>query len=299
MNSMKKGIFYVVASAVIFGFTPILARITYDDGANGATITFLRGALAAPFLFVIMKNQKIPFASTRQEIRDLLWAGLGSGVTTILLYTSYTFVSVGTATTLHFIYPVMVSLGCVVFYKDKLNLSTVLALILCTGGVFLFFNKLDIQSVKGFLFAVASGITFAFSLIYVEKSSLKKVSALKISFVLSVVSALCPVIGAQLGVNGELVLSLPVRAWIYAGLVALLASVVGISLLQKGIKYIGATKASILSTVEPITSIFCGVVFLGETLSFVEVVACIGILTGVVLIIVAGPGLQRASYKGL
>ena len=52
-NQVYKGIIFTAASAVIFGFTPILARISYDGGANGITMTFLRCLLSLPILFLI------------------------------------------------------------------------------------------------------------------------------------------------------------------------------------------------------------------------------------------------------
>ena len=59
-NQVYKGIIFTAASAVIFGFTPILARISYDGGANGITMTFLRCLLSLPILFLILKIKGIP-----------------------------------------------------------------------------------------------------------------------------------------------------------------------------------------------------------------------------------------------
>ena len=113
-------------------------------------MTFLRAFLALPFLAATMKVQKIPFASTPGEMRDLILAGLGSAVTTMLLYGSYAFISICTATTLHFIYPVVVSLLCFLIYKDKLNLPTLIALALSSAGVYLSSGKMEGHSSAGF-----------------------------------------------------------------------------------------------------------------------------------------------------
>ena len=59
-NQTYKGIIFTAVSAVIFGFTPVLARISYDGGANGITMTFLRCFLSLPVLFLILKIKGIP-----------------------------------------------------------------------------------------------------------------------------------------------------------------------------------------------------------------------------------------------
>lgn len=60
--------------------------------------------------------------------------------------------------------------------------------------------------------------------------------------------------------TGELTLTtLTPQAWFISTVFALLCTVVALSLLQIGIKHVGASTAAILTTFEPITSIICGV----------------------------------------
>lgn len=83
--------------------------------------------------------------------------------------------------------------------------------------------------------------------------------------------------------TGELTLTtLTPQAWFISTVFALLCTVVTLSLLQIGIKHVGASTAAILTTFEPITSIICGVLLLGETVTMIKIVACALIMTGVV-----------------
>ena len=288
-KNAKKGIVFVIASAFIFGFTPILTRMTYDEGANSVTMVFLRAVLAAPLLFAIMKIRKIPFAVSRAEAHDLLLSGFSFAVTVILMYNSYAYIPVGEAVTLHFIYPTAVSLGCVLFYKEKLTKTIIIALILSIAGVSMFSGNMSFDNMKsggslGFMLALASGFTFAFYMIYVDKSSLRQIPTTKISFAISITAAFCSGIYGLGGFGGGLTFGLSAKGWLYAWIVALLVSFVAISLLQAGIKYVGAPTAAILSTFEPITSVLCGTFFLGESFSLLKVIGCACIIASVILV---------------
>ncbi len=278
-----KGVLCTIASAVIFGFTPILTRITYDGGANGVTMTFLRAVLFLPAMFLCLKVLNIPVSVDRRELRDVFLAcGMGAATTTILLYASYAYISVGMATTLHFIYPVVVSLVCVLFFKDRLSPATAFALVSCFVGVLLVAGKFGGGSAAGVFMALLSGVTFAYYMVYADKTALKEMHFFKLSFWLCIMLALFS--GAFGLLSGTLTFSLTPKAWFYAFLVSFFTSMGAVTLLQLGIKLAGATTASILSTFEPITSVVLGVAVLGEELSPMKLAGCLCIIAGVLVI---------------
>lgn len=113
----SKGIFLTILSAIIFGFTPIIAKITYDLGSNGITLAFLRHAMVIPILYGIIKLQKVSLHITKTQLKNILLVGIfGSGLAILTLYSSYSYISVGSATVLHFLYPMFVSLLSLVFF---------------------------------------------------------------------------------------------------------------------------------------------------------------------------------------
>jgi len=293
MSSEKKGIILVAISSVIYGISPVLARFAYDEGTNSVTIAFLRSALALPFLFIIMKIRKIPFATSPVEIRDLLSAGIAVSATTILLYSSYVYIQIGEATTLFFIFPALVSLGCVLFYKEKLTNIILIALALSAAGVYMFSENLSLENIKsagstGFLLAIASGFTFAFYVVRVDKSSLRHIPAPKITFAVCVIAAICSGIYGKIWHTGGLAFGMSLKGWVYAWIIALSISLVAVIFFQLGVKYMGATRAAILATLEPIISVLCGALFLGERLSFPKIIGCACIIVSVIIITTAG-----------
>lgn len=282
-----KGAVYTALSAIIFGFTPIFARLAYDGGANGITVTFLRAALSLPILYVILRMKKVPVAVNEREFKSLALVGiLGSALTTITLYASYSFISVGMATTIHFIYPVLTALSCILFFKERIDKWKALALILATAGVLFFMDRSSSSAFIGIVLAVVSGFAYAFYVVGVDKTGLKDMYYFKLSFYL------CICTGASAGLFGLATGSLTLfemtpLAWFYSFLVSIFVSIGALALFQLGIRYIGASTAGILSTLEPITSVILGVLILHEELSWAKLAGCILIILGILLITVS------------
>ena len=276
-------------SAITFGFAFTLGPMTYGEGgSNPTTLTFLRNAISLPVLLLILYAKNISVKVTKKEMLSLaILGGIGNAVTTLMLFISFSLIDVGIATTIHFIYPVFVTLGCVLFYKEQLGLQKLIALMIATSGIACFFFGIDTSAgfsggmFLGLVLAVASGMTYAFYIIYMDKSGLKNQPVFKITFYVALMSTIA--MGLYGTANGELTLgTLTTKSWVISTAFSLLCTVVALSLLQIGIKHVGASTAAILTTFEPITSIICGVLLLGETITMVKVVACGLIMVGVV-----------------
>jgi drug/metabolite transporter (DMT)-like permease len=208
--------------------------------------------------------------------------GLGFSVTTLLLFCSYSLIPVGMATTLHFVYPIAVSLACIVFFREKLSFSMLFALFMCTVGVVLFTGNASSLSAKGIAMALASGLTYAFFLVYVDKSALRNMNHFKISFWMGVMLVIFA--GAFGALTGTLPLKLTANAWILAGLLSIAKAVIAVTTLQIGIQLSGAATAAILSTLEPITSFALGALILGEGFSTAKVIGVVSVVIAVATI---------------
>ena len=115
---MLRGMVFTIISALLFGVTPILASMTFQMGSNANTLTFYRNIMVVPVLLCIMGIRKTPFRITLKELGFLLLVGVVfRDSTTYMLYESYNYVGVGTATTLHFLYPVVTALICRVIFR--------------------------------------------------------------------------------------------------------------------------------------------------------------------------------------
>lgn len=283
---MKKinGIIYTVLSSAAFGVMPIFAKIAYSGGANAITVLFLRFFLAAliilPYIVVTKKDFKINRA---QLVHIIFLAIIGYTATTYTLFISYNYISVGLSTTLHFIYPAIVTVFAVLLYKEKLYWRKILALALSVLGIYLLVGGGDvIINFKGVGFAILSGCFYAYYIVGVSHSEVNKIDTYVLTFYLASIAALSLLIMGM--VNGQLDFDIKPYSYLASGGIALVSTVLALTMFLKGIKIIGPSSAAILSTLEPIVSIVLGVLILKEQLTFTIVMGCILILFSVIIL---------------
>ncbi len=278
-----KGIIYTIISAFVYGLTPILAKLTYAEGNNSVSLTFFRVLFAIPFLyFLTLKNGVSLTIKKKNLFKLILLSFLGIGITTTTLYESYNYISVGMATTIHFVYPCVVYFIYILFFKEHFNLKTLLALIFSMIGIIILIDEIKIDNLFGVFLAGFSGITYGLYLVYLDKSGLKEVNPFKVTMYVSLINVVGLYVFGEF--TDQLIFSLTPIAWVYTILIAFLTSIFGVSFLQLGVKYCGATTASILSTLEPITSIVLGVMFLNESITILKIIGCILIIIAVLLL---------------
>lgn len=280
----KKGIFLAMLSALIYGFTPVLCAFTYKMGNNALTLTFFRSLFVIPILGFIMWFKKISFLIKPKELFYLVFIGIFGGVlTTLLLYKSYNYIQVGTATTLHFLYPLFVFIICLTIYKEKIHIKQILALLLSIIGISFFINLNDLKVFQGIIMSLISGITFSIYLVGMDKTILKNFNGFKLAFYISILVACSLFIYGTL--NDELVLYQQVNSYVYMLFIALLAQLVAVVCLKLAIFYIGSSQVSILSMLEPISSIVFGMLFLKESVTFNNLIGCCIIICGMYILI--------------
>ena len=89
-------------------------------GGNSFTVTFFRSFFVVIILLIASIIKKIDLRISLSEfIRILIIGFFGASMTTLLLYSSFNIIDVGTGTTLHFMYPVFVNLLCLLYIKRK------------------------------------------------------------------------------------------------------------------------------------------------------------------------------------
>ncbi len=273
-----KGLFFTVASALLFGFTPVLASYTYEMGATPETLTFYRDFMALPALLLILAFQRQSLRLPVKTLGAILLIGLfGRGTTSLMLYLAYPLIGIGTTTTLHFLYPVCVALICRIFFRERLGGRKLIALTLAIIGVCCFLDFSHAAAAAGLLIAGGSGLTYAFYLVGIEKFGLKDLPPFQLSFYLSLTVSM-----GMLLYNiptRSIRFVLPARAMLILFLISLCIAVLAMTFLQLGIKYLGASNAAIFSLLEPISCEFFGWLLLGEHISPAKLAGCAIILT--------------------
>lgn len=278
---MSKGKICLLISAFLYGIAPVLAKVTYDGGANGITLTFLRGSISIPLLYIMMKADGKSLKLTKRELKSVIILGVfGGAVPVLLLYFSYNFISTGLATTLHFVYPLIIVIASALLYHERMSGIKMLSTILVTIGIFMFADIETASDSIGIIMALLSGVFYSFYVIYIDRSGLDTMDYIKLTFYIMLIISITTFIFG-LAVHG-LSFDLTGKAWSFAAVMSLLVTLGAMPLFQIGVRYEGASTAGIMSTFEPITSVAMGVTFLGEIVGIAQILGIAMIMMGII-----------------
>ena len=241
-----RGIFLTVLSAVLYGLNPLFSKTINVGGCNSLTQTFARLAAGIVIFFILLVcsgsgSVREKLRLSRQEHKDILICCIGYGLIGPLLFASYNYLASGLATTLHFVYPVLVVVACIAFRYERANRRKLVCCALCFAG-----------------------ILCAYYIVHLNSSGLVTMAPFKLAFWLCVFSAV--LVGGITLAMGEFV-------WLSTaftrGALALYCcvSTAASLLFQLGNRFIGAQSASMLSTFEPLTSVVIGILVYHEVLT--------------------------------
>ena len=196
-----------------------------------------------------------------------------------MLFSSYNYIQSGTATVFHFIYPAVVVLGEFIFLKSQKNRKHILCVLICMAGIALFYSPGHALDLRGSLFALSSGITYAVYVISLSTYKHDKGSVFGFSLCVSSIASVLLLLICLL--TGQLALPKTLLGWLLTAGLACIVNAEAVALFQRGTFLIGGSRASILSTFEPITGVFVGILVFRESVSPFT-------LLGTALVIAAG-----------
>lgn len=279
-----RGIIYIISAATFYGVMPILVKLAYETGLTAMDITFMRCGIGAIMLGVVIRYEKINFHVEKQQIVPMLLSGmLGYTATMLTLFLSYNYVSAGVATTLHYLYPVLVLLVAFFIYHEKLHPFKWLALLLSLVGVY-FIADLGGRnfSIRGVGLAISSAVFFTVYVLSINHPQLKKMDSLVLAFYTCFIASIASFI--LFLVQGKWPPMITLKGSFYVSLITIFCTVLAMILFIKGAHSIGSANASILSTVEPLVSLVAGIIFLHESLTFYTLFGCILVIVAVIFV---------------
>ena len=128
MNSKTKGFIYGAIAAASYGMNPLFTLPLYAAGMSVDTVLFYRYFFAVIVLGILMKMQHQSFALRKADILPLVIMGLLFSFSSSLLFMSYNYMDAGIASTILFVYPVMVTVIMGAFFKEKISAITVFSI---------------------------------------------------------------------------------------------------------------------------------------------------------------------------
>jgi drug/metabolite transporter (DMT)-like permease len=279
------GITYIIISAASFGTLAILGHYARAAGIDTFTLLFLRFTIAALIMagILLLRREGLPRG---KPLALLIGMGAIGYVGQSFCYLTATqYASAGLVALLLYLYPVFVAILSVIFLKERLNRVKVIALALATTGVALI---VDPQGGQWLGIALAIGAAAIYSVyIIVGAGVMKTVSAISSSTVIFASAGL--VYGVLMALNGPR-WPTTTDGWLIVAATVLIATVIAVVTFLAGLKRIGPTDASMLSTLEPVVTVTLAALLLDETLQPIT-------LLGGVLILIAVIVLTRSELR--
>ena len=258
-----------IITGITYGLNPLFAVPLMKNGAATESILFFRYSFAVLLLGLFLLLRKQSFRVSGKQIGVLFVLGLLYTASSIFLFDAYEYIASGLATTLVFLYPVLVAI-IMVFLRVVPSWPVWLAIAATFGGVLIMTQSDGSQTINpvGVLLSIASALVYALFIVIINRSkviagisnSLLTFYALTVGAIVFLGKIFCSDTAITAGITTG-------ADWLNLVGLALLPTIVSTATLAIASRNIGATKASVLGVFEPITAIVVGTVMFGEPLT--------------------------------
>ena len=285
MQSKLKGYLCGIGAAVCYGTNPLGALYLYEDGINANSVLFYRFALAVVMLGMLMAARRKSLKVSRRELSLLCALGVVFSTSSITLYFSFCFMDAGIASTLLFVYPVMVAVIMALLFKERLPAVSVFAIMLALSGIAMLYHGDGgaTLSTRGVMLVMFSSLSYAVYIVVVNKSPLR-MSSMKLTFYVLFFGMLTVLTNSFITGLHIQMLTTP-RMWSCAFMLALLPTVFSLVLMTISVHETGSTPTAVMGALEPLTAVGIGVAVFGEQLTPRLAAGIVLILTAVIMII--------------
>lgn len=283
-----------IVTGVTYGLNPLFAVPLMKQGVQVDTILFFRYFLAVIILGIWLMFRKENFRINLHQFRQLVILGLFFSMSSFSLFEAYNYIPSGIATTIVFLYPVLVAL-IMVFLKVYPTWQVWISIAVTFLGV-LFLSKGDgAQTIhwKGLVLSFASALSYAIFIVIVNRSkSVHQISNTMLTFYALLTGVIVFSIHAAAsrtpllsGIHG-------LGSWANLAGLAILPTIVSTVTLAMATRIIGATKASVLGVFEPVTAILVGAIAFGESITL-NVVTGIFMTMAAIIFMIASPSSSK------
>ena len=289
MMNRFQGFFFGMLASSTFGLLPLFTLPIMAGGMTTDSILTYRMFFASMLVALLMKLHRISFQVTLKELGWFAFLGFFYYGSAALLFQAYGGMSSGMATTLHFLYPVGVTLIMALVFKQKPSPFTLVAIVLALSGVALLSLRggaTESTSLVSILLVLLSGMCYAIYLVTVNNVPLLRAQDnQKLTLYVLLSAGVFFLLNASLGQGLQPIGD--VKSGGLLLLMALLPTLVSNLALVRAIKSIGSTLTSVLGAMEPLTAIIIGILVFDEMVTGVMALGILLILAAVTLIVLS------------
>ena len=287
-GSRVSGIINAVLSSSTFGFAPFFSVSLMAAGLSAAEVLTYRWgtATAALALFALIMRRPLPV--TGKQFGKIFLLSIFRAGTSASLLVAYSNIASGAASVIHFMYPVAVAIGMMLFTKERKSPVVMTAIAISIIGACLLAGG-DSVSIEGgntsagIIFAVISVFCYSGYMILMKTTGADKIEPTALTCLVMGLGALFFFIAAQFTSGMHLVRD--PELWLYILGLGIVATTISNFTLVKAIGQIGPTLTSVFGALEPLTAVVMGAIFFSEKLTLRSVTGIILILVTVTIVV--------------
>lgn len=299
LSPQRRGLVYILLGTLCFSAKAVLVKLAYQYPIDAVTLLTLRMGLSLPFYLVIgffvFRNATPKPLPLADHLRVIGYGFAGYYLASLFDLMGLQYISAGLERLILYLYPTIVLLLSVVFFKRRIGKQELLALLVGYAGILVVYVKdatvLGDDALLGMFLIFLCAITFA---IYIVGSGQMIPRMGAMAFTVYAMTIAC------LGIIVHFLLTRPLemlwvqwQLWVISGSIAVFCTVVPTFLMAWGIKLLGAPKAALVGTAGPVFTILLAYLVLGEPFTWVHAIG-----TVMVIIAVSFIGRQKEAGSG-
>jgi len=282
---MKIGVLYTALSGILYGSIGYFGATLMEHGFSVSNLLLWRFLLSAVLLIPVLvwwlKDR--PSIDWKNCLKLFLFGAIFYGGSTALYFEASRSIGTGLAMVIFFAYPIVVVALSSFLHQTPFTKATFAALILIVVGCTLIALGEKFQvDFYGITLAVLSGVGYALY-VFFSKGASKSIAPAIATFVVCLGGTVA-FVPCTLLIDGFINVPSNAFMWTNAGLFSLMGTVLPVMFMLVGLKTISANKASIISVLEPVTTLAVGAAILNENVSMLQAIGAVIILLSAVLV---------------
>jgi drug/metabolite transporter (DMT)-like permease len=281
----SSGTLMCLASGAAFGAMAIFGKLAYGEGATVGTLLAVRFLLAAAVFWGLVlaggAAREVGALGRRDVGTALGLGGVGYALQAGCYFAALTRIDASLLSLLLYTFPAIVAAAAVALGRERINGRRVAALVLASSGLALVVAGAGTGALDPVGAALGLGAACVYSTyILVSEGVAVRMRPTVLSAIVCSGAAATLTVGAA--VLGEFRPgALTAAGWGWLACLGAVSTVAAISLFFAGLRRVGPTVASILSTVEPLVTVGLAAIVFGEVLSPVQLVGGALVLSAV------------------
>lgn len=284
--SRLKGYALAALAAAAYGTNPAFAIPLYDQGMNPNSVLLFRYVMGLPLLALLMAARGTGFRLPKGETGLTAVLGILMALSSLTLFESYRYMNSGVASTLLFVYPIMVAVMMIFFFHERFRAAVAICLVVMGAGLVMLMKPQGGESVSllGVLLVMVSALTYALYIVMVNVSKrVRKIPTTKLLF--HVLAWGCLVYVVMIPMGSELTLPAKGSGWLNLAALAIIPTVFSLACTTRAIQLIGSTPTAILGALEPLSAVVLSITVLGQDITGREIIGGVLIVVATLMVI--------------